>query len=216
MRYLASGLLALVLTAAAQVTGAQTPSRLVLFFVDDLHMDFRDTPRLRMLIARLGRELGRDGDQWAMATTGHSSVSVAPNADWNGFPAAVTRITAGGLKPGDRQPEEVAQRARIAASTAAAAIRQATAGGRPLVVLYVSSGYVRGVASEFEAVSAAASQAGTPIFAVDLRRPPPQTPAEWDAFVAETQESLRVLAVASGGMTVFTDADIETMLTRLK
>ena len=57
MRYLGLGLVALVLVVSGPVADAQSPPRLVVFFVDDMHMDFRDTPRLRTLVARLGREL---------------------------------------------------------------------------------------------------------------------------------------------------------------
>jgi hypothetical protein len=220
MRHLALGLLVSI-AAAAPVVAAQSPARTILFFVDDMHMDFRDTPRLRTLVARLGRELAREGDAWGMATAGYSSVSVAPTTDWNGVAVEVTRLTAGGLRPARRQPEEVTHRAQVAASTAAAAIRQAAVGGRPVVVLYVSSGYVRGLASELAVVVEAASQAKAPIFAVDPRRPANgqtsgMTPAEAAAYLTETQESMRGLATASGGMTVFTDADIELMLTRIR
>jgi hypothetical protein len=221
MRGLGLGLVALILVVSGRVADAQGPPRLVLFFVDDMHMDFRDTPRLRTLVARLGRELAREGDAWGMATTGHSSVSVAPTTDWNGVAAEVSRLTAGGLRPAQRHPEEAPHRARVAASTAAAAIRQGAVGGRPVVVLYVSSGYVRDVAPEFTAVVEAASQAKAPIFAVDPRRPANgqtsgATPAEAAAYLAETQDSLRGLATASEGMTVFTDADVELVLTRIR
>jgi hypothetical protein len=220
MRYLGLGLVALILVVSGPVADAQRPPRLVLFFIDDMHMDFRDTPRLRTLVARLGRELAREGDAWAMATTGHSSVSVAATTDWNGVAAEIARLTAGGLRAAERHPEEVTHRARVAASTAVAAIRQAAVGGRPVVVVYVSSGYVRGVAPEFTAVAEAASRARAPIFAVDPRRPAAgqvsAPPVEAAAYLAETQESLRTLTAASGGMTVLTDADVELMLTRLR
>ena len=42
------------------------------------------------------------------------------------------------------------------------------------------------------------------------------TTAEWNAYVAETQEALRAISVATGGTTAFTDADIETMVDRIR
>ena len=90
-----------------------------------------------------------------------------------------------------------------------------------MVVLYFSSGYQRAVSPELTAVTAAAAEWQAPIFDVDLRRSADSqgsgtTPADWDAYVTETQDALRTLSTETGGFTAFTDADLEQMLTRIR
>jgi hypothetical protein len=54
---------------------AQTPDppRAFLLFIDDLHLDFRDTPRTRAVMQQLLRDVAREGDIWVVTTTGTSS-----------------------------------------------------------------------------------------------------------------------------------------------
>src|SRR5262245_57384825 len=94
----------LMAALAATPLHAQTPDppRAFLLFIDDLHLDFRQTPRTRALVQRMLRDVARDGDIWAVATTGTSSLYVAPTRDQTALKTAVTRVTGNGLKPEER------------------------------------------------------------------------------------------------------------------
>jgi hypothetical protein len=220
----ASFLLMLGLVAIGPAGHAQAPPRTLLFFVDDLHMDFRTTPAVRQLLQRLGRDLERDGDLWTMVTPGYSSVAVGARGDWTAFAQAVSRVTNGGIRREQRAGQDVSEvlhRARVAASTAAAAIQRGTAGGGLMVMLYVSSGYARDVAAETQAVVDAATERTVPIFVIDpgpvtTTLPPGMSQTDWDAEVAVRHESLRPLAQSTGGLTAFTDAELEAMIVRLR
>src|SRR5688572_23181934 len=49
--------------------------RIFLIFIDDLHLQFRETPRTRELIKKMLRNLIHDGDMFGIVSTGHSSIS---------------------------------------------------------------------------------------------------------------------------------------------
>lgn len=209
-------------------TQAQTTPRTFLFFVDDLHLQFRSTPRLRDLIKRLAGSLPHDGNLWAMATTGFSSVSVAPTSDWTEFDTQVMRITGGGVGPDEfadpRQSAgamaELPRRARVASAKALDAIRQAASSTRPTILLYFGDGYIDGLDTEWTAVTRAAAEADVPIYtihSVSLISIVPTTarPAEWDAYAATTRNTLRAIAETTGGMTVFNPTDLDAMLTHV-
>ena len=68
--------------AATAVNGSDTGTpRAFLLVVDDLHLDFRNTPRLRKILQDLLAAAAREEDTWALVTTGISSIRVAP-APW--------------------------------------------------------------------------------------------------------------------------------------
>ncbi len=46
-----------------------------LIFIDDLHLDFRMTPRTRDLMKRMLKNLVHDGDMFGIVSTGTSSIS---------------------------------------------------------------------------------------------------------------------------------------------
>src|SRR5690349_16393166 len=50
--------------------------RIFLILVDDLHMDFRNTGRIRDIFKKIRRELIHDGDMFAIVSTGPSSIAV--------------------------------------------------------------------------------------------------------------------------------------------
>ena len=211
--------LALAGLGAVAVNG-QTPERprVFLLFVDDLHLDFRQTPRTRQFMKDLIARLGRDGDVWSVVTSGPSSISIPPTTDRDTVRAAVSRVTGNSLKIDDQRPgtsPERQNRATVAYQIAADAIaRLAAVPNRgPLTVLYISGGYDTRAVTPPSAVVAAAVR-------VDARIIPiwPWTlnpvelgvaPDVWDAYVAATQEALRILATETSGMAVLTPADLE-------
>jgi hypothetical protein len=50
--------------------------RIFLIFVDDLHLDFRNTGRIRELFKKISKELIHDGDMFGIVSTGPSSLSI--------------------------------------------------------------------------------------------------------------------------------------------
>ena len=51
-----------------------TAGRVFLIFIDDLHLDFRQTPRTRQLLKDMLKNLIHDGDMFGITTTGTSSL----------------------------------------------------------------------------------------------------------------------------------------------
>jgi len=50
--------------------------RIFLFFVDDLHLQFHNTGRVRDLFKRISKELVHDGDMFGIVSSGPSSIAV--------------------------------------------------------------------------------------------------------------------------------------------
>jgi hypothetical protein len=156
-----AGVFLLVLTTVSGIgLRGQVPaeSRTFLLFYDDLHMEFGSTPRIRELTLRMVTDLAREGDRWALVSTGTSSVSVAPTSDAAIVKSAIRRVTGNGLTARSfldaRQQTdgvlETRRRAALAFSTATDAIEGVSAAqsGRPLAILYVSNGYDVGAIAE--------------------------------------------------------------------
>jgi hypothetical protein len=50
--------------------------RMFLIFVDDLHMDFRNTGRIRDIFKKISKELIHEGDMFGIVSTGPSSIAI--------------------------------------------------------------------------------------------------------------------------------------------
>src|SRR5687768_9845217 len=55
--------------------------RIFFIFVDDLHLDFRNTGRIRDLFQKISNELIHDGDMFGIVSTGPSSIAIDPTYD---------------------------------------------------------------------------------------------------------------------------------------
>jgi VWFA-related protein len=124
--------------------------RVFLLFVDDLHMDFSQTPRIRELFRKMLRNLIHDGDMWGMVSTGTSSISIDLTYDRALLDDAINRISGNGLKPTDiikgqegaDGPVELKYRAHVAFSTANQLMQNLEKlHNRRKAVIWVSSGY---------------------------------------------------------------------------
>src|SRR5690606_31456885 len=127
-----------------------TTGRIFLIIVDDLHLDFRNTGRIRALFKRVARHLVHDGDMFAIVSTGPSSLAIDPTYDRKLLEEAIKKITGNGLKPSDviqgaesaDGPSEVRYRAHVAFSTAYDMLRQMERiTNRRKAVVWVSNGY---------------------------------------------------------------------------
>ena len=124
--------------------------RVFLLFIDDLHLDFRSTPRTRDLLKRMLRNLIHEGDMFGIVTTGTSSISQQLTYDRQVLDSAISRVTGGGLRPDDiikgmqgaQGPTELRYRAHVAFSTAYDLMKNLEKlQNRRKAVLYISSGY---------------------------------------------------------------------------
>ena len=124
--------------------------RIFLIIVDDLHLDFRNTGRIRDLFKKISNPLVHDGDRFAIVSTGPSSLAIDPTYDRKILDDAIKKITGSGLKPSDiiqgpegaEGPTEVRYRAHVAFSTAYDILRQIERiANRRKAVVWVSNGY---------------------------------------------------------------------------
>jgi VWFA-related protein len=124
--------------------------RIIIFVIDDLHLDFRNTPRLRTLFREMAKELVHDGDLFGIVSTGTSSIAIDLTYDRARMEEAANRITGGGLKPSEiiqqsatgETPQEVMHRVNVAFETVYEMLTnlQKTQNRRKAVVL-ISNGY---------------------------------------------------------------------------
>ncbi len=124
--------------------------RIFILFIDDLHLDFKNTPRVRDLVKRIKGTLLHQGDMFGIVSTGTSSIAIDLTYDLKRVDEAVKKIMGGGLKPseiiqgpeGQEGPTEVRYRAHVAFSTAADLLAQLEkVTNRRKAIVYVSNGY---------------------------------------------------------------------------
>jgi VWFA-related protein len=124
--------------------------RIFIIFVDDLHLDFRNTGRIRDLFKKVSKELIHDGDMFGIVSTGPSSLAVELTYDRKRLDAAIQKISGAGLAPKEilDQPEgaqgvaEIRYRAHVAFSTAYDIMKNLEqVHNRRKAFIYVSNGY---------------------------------------------------------------------------
>ena len=127
-----------------------TAGRIFLIIVDDLHLDFRNTGRIRDLFKRISKTLIHEGDMFSIVSTGPSSLAVDPTYDRKVLDESIKKITGNGLKPSDiiqgaegaDGPSEVRYRSHVAFSTADDMLSQMEKiNNRRKAVIWVSNGY---------------------------------------------------------------------------
>jgi len=217
---------AAIALVAPDLAGARSAARWIII-VDDLHLDFRNTGQLRILLKTIAAELIHDGDEFALYSIGPSSVSVAWTYDRSVVDSAVRKIAGNGLRVSDilaiRQgflaSNEVDHRASLALSRA----NKIIAGldpplDRGIGIIFVSNGYV----DLPPASTRAGGGARMPIFALDPRLLPGALvdsagvdDARWTAYWAATRNSLRTLSEQSGGFALAEGQDLAAALARI-
>jgi len=124
--------------------------RIFLIIVDDLHLDFRNTGRIRDLFKRISRTLVHEGDMFGIVSTGPSSLAIDLTYDRKILDEAIKKITGNALKPSDiiqgqdgpQGPTEVRYRAQVAFSTARDIVTQLERiTNRRKAVVWVSNGF---------------------------------------------------------------------------
>ena len=124
--------------------------RIFVLFVDDLHMEFKNTGRIRQLFKKIKEELIHEGDLFGIVSTGPSSISIDMTYDRKRLDEAINRISGAGLKPSDiltapetsEGPSEVRYRAHVAFRTAWDLMKNLEqVRDRRKALIYVSDGY---------------------------------------------------------------------------
>jgi VWFA-related protein len=140
----------IVLPAAAMKPRNDVSGRIFVFFVDDQHLQFHNTGRVRELFQKFAKDLIHEGDMWGMVSSGPSSLSIQMTYDRNRLQEAIKKITGNELKPdeiingpsGPGGPSEVRYRAHVAFSTVEDTLKGLeTVHNRRKALIYVSDGY---------------------------------------------------------------------------
>jgi VWFA-related protein len=124
--------------------------RIFVLFIDDLHLDFRSTPRTRELVQKMLKNLIHEGDMFGIVSTGTSSISQQLTYDRQVLESSIKKMTGGALRPkeiiegqqGAQGPTELRHRAHVAFSTAYDLMKNLEkVQNRRKAVIYLSSGY---------------------------------------------------------------------------
>jgi VWFA-related protein len=124
--------------------------RIWLIFVDDLHLDFPNTGRIKDLFKKISNELVHEGDMFGIVSTGPSSLAIDLTYDRKRLTEAIDKISGAGLKPneileapvGAEGPSEVRYRAHVAFDTAYGIMKTLeSVHNRRKAFIYVSNGY---------------------------------------------------------------------------
>jgi VWFA-related protein len=119
-----------------------------LIFVDDLHLDFPATGRLKDLFKKVSTELVREGDFVGVVSTGPSSIAIDLTRDRGRLTLALEKMSGAALKPSeilavsDRDSSEVRYRAHVTFDTAYGVLRMlARVPNTHKAFIYISNGY---------------------------------------------------------------------------
>ncbi|HVH29423.1 MAG TPA: VWA domain-containing protein [Vicinamibacterales bacterium] len=125
--------------------------RIFVFFVDDLHLQFGSTPRVRELFKKISKQLIHDGDLFGIVSSGPSSISVQMTYDKRRLDEAINKMTGAELKPEEiieqgglitGAPSEVKYRVGVAFKTVYELLQNLDkVRDRRKALIYVSDGY---------------------------------------------------------------------------
>ena len=124
--------------------------RIFLFFVDDLHLQFHNTGRVRELFTKISKQLVHEGDMFGIVSIGPSSIAVDMTYDRSRLTEAIKKMAGNELKPtdiingpsGSDGPSEVRYRAHVAFSTVSDVLTNLEqVHNRRKALVYVSDGY---------------------------------------------------------------------------
>jgi len=193
-----------------------------LIVVDDLHVSFVQTGRLRVLLRKVAAELIHEGDRYLVGATGPSAASLKNGAltdDRELGPAAIKMMSGKALKDSDivlaglnpNAGNEVLYRANVALDAAEESLYALTTDAAPRqAILYVSNGYdvdtYPALAERVRRFARRARENNITIFPIDARGlegtplPDPRIPADvLQDLRTATYRSLAMMAEESGG-----------------
>jgi VWFA-related protein len=131
-------------------TVSDVSGRIFLFFVDDQHLQFGNTSRVRQLFQKISKELVHDGDLFGIVSSGPSSIQVDMTYDRTQLDQAINKMTGNELKPteiinssgGPGGPSEIRYRAHVAFDTMLDGLKNLEqVHNRRKALVWVSDGY---------------------------------------------------------------------------
>jgi VWFA-related protein len=191
-----------------------------LIFVDDLHVDFRNTGYLRTLLKSIATDLIRDRDVFAARSSGPSSVSIDLTSDKKRFEDIIPKASGSGLKANEIQAAplmgsgEREYRVNVSLAAASELIASVHAPNRRKALVYVSNGYTTDVSAQLSELTRAARRANVTIFAIDPRGLP-GSPLAGERS-AGTQSSLRAIGEPTRGFALLDEKNYEDGMTRIR
>ncbi len=213
-----------VIVAAVLGISTQPTDNAWVFLVDDLHIAFVQTGRLRDLLRTAAKELIQEGDRYLFRAPGPSAVSLtkALTADRESITSVIKMMSGNGLKArdismsysGTPSTNEVLYRANASLDAAEGAVYALT--GEPArrqAIVYVSSGYdvetFPALEERVRALALRARENNITIFAIDPRgldvNPLPDSrvdAAMWERYTISTRRSLSLMTEESGGFVI--------------
>ena len=135
--------------ASTRVAVNQRPEPFVwLIFIDDLHLNFPATGRLKNLLKTVFGQLVQEGDIVGVVSTGPSSIAIDLTRDRGTLAVALDKFSGAGLKPSEivrglnGDTSEVRYRAHVAFSTAYGVMKMLASVRSPRqAFIYISNGY---------------------------------------------------------------------------
>jgi len=127
-----------------------TSGRVFLFFVDDLHLQFQNSGRVRELFKKIAAKLVHEGDLFGIVSSGPSSIAIDMTYDRKRIDEAIAKIAGSGLKPseliqtgtGTEGIQELRYNAHVSFSTMHEALdKLETVHNRRKAIVWVSEGY---------------------------------------------------------------------------
>jgi len=207
-----------VITAAVLGISTQPTDNAWVFLVDDLHIAFVQTGRLRDLLRKAAGELIQEGDRYLLRASGPSAVSLsnAMTIDRDVIATTIKFMAGNGLNASDisRAKDEVVYRANLALDAAQGAVDALTGdAARRQAIIYVSSGYdvetFPALEERVKAVARRARENNITIFAIDPRGLDPNPlpdqrvdPVMWERYTISTRRSLSLLTEETGGFVI--------------
>jgi len=214
--------LALVSWPPAAVHVSTATDNAWLIVVDDLHLPFANTGRLRDLLRKIAAELIDEGDRYVFRATGPSAASLTTSAltdDRERAASAIKFMTGNGLKESDilvagwstSPMNEVLYRANTALDAAEDAMFALTTDAAPRqAIVYVSSGYdietLPAIAERLTAHAHRARENNITIFAIDgpgmQSLENPNSGDAWSRYLSATRRSLETMTGQAGGFVI--------------
>ena len=220
-----------------------TGGRIFLFFVDNLHLEFRSTGRIRDLFRTIEQRLLHDGDMFAIVSSGPST-EVDMTSDRSRLDRAIREIAGNALRPADElritlgadEGSEVRYRAHVSLTVVGdilAALEKVR--NRRKAVVYLSDGYGfnpfedaqpgladAGLTRELWDLTRAANRGNATFYTfaarglVGMSDPDPTVnPTQWSDHLRKTIDTLRVLAEETGGIAIVDQDDVDQALKRI-
>ena len=207
-----------------------------LIFVDQLHVSFAQTGRLRDLLRAVGAGLIQEGDRYLFRANGPSAVSLTTGTlidDRELVASAIKVMTGNALKDtdilatgsGTAALDEVLYRANVALDAADEAIFALTRDAAPRqAIIYVSSGYdvetFPALAERVRMLARRARENNITMFAIDTRGLPSAIPDPRIAdallrYTTATRRSLAMMAEETGGFVIDKASDPGADLARI-